>query len=166
MTLAELNDASPGAFVNAVSWVFEKSPWVAERVCPLRPFDSVDSLHRAMTDAVTRADQAKQLALLCAHPDLGTRLAMSDASVQEQERAGFAALPPDRLLRLADLNARYRERFGFPFLFAVRGATPDEVLAALEARCKRTRDEEFREGLAQVFRIAHFRLHDLLTEDR
>jgi 2-oxo-4-hydroxy-4-carboxy-5-ureidoimidazoline decarboxylase len=165
MTLSELNEASANGFVDAVGWVFEKSPWVAERACARRPFDSVDGLLGAMKDAVERADPAKQLALLCAHPDLGTRLAMSDASVREQERAGFAALPPERLLRLAELNARYRDRFGFPFLFAVRGATPDQVIASLEARVGRPRDEEFREALAQVFRIAHFRLQDLLTEE-
>lgn len=164
MTLTELNKTSTGAFVEAIGWVFEESRWVAEQVCGRRPFDSVDSLHRAMTEAVERADPGRQLALLCAHPDLGTRLAMSDASVQEQERAGFAALSPEKLSRLAELNARYRDRFGFPFLFAVRDATPDDVLAALERRVRRTRDEEFREALLQVSRIAQFRLHDLVTE--
>jgi 2-oxo-4-hydroxy-4-carboxy-5-ureidoimidazoline decarboxylase len=59
------------------------------------------------------------------------------------------------------LNTDYRVRFGFPFLFAVKGSTTDDVLAALEARGRRTRDEEFAEALRQVYKIARFRLEEL-----
>ena len=160
MTLAELNACDRDAFVGALGWVFEDSPWVAERAWPRRPFRSLDELHTAMTDIVRQATEPEQLALLRAHPDLGTRARVSDASGGEQQRAGLDHLTPEELGRLQRLNAQYRDRFGFPFLFAVKGSTKHDVLAALERRSTRSRDEELAEALGQVERIARFRLED------
>ncbi len=71
MTIDELNQLDRAAFVAAVGWIFEHSPWVAERAFDARPFASFDALHAAMTDQVERATFAERLALLQAHPDLG-----------------------------------------------------------------------------------------------
>jgi 2-oxo-4-hydroxy-4-carboxy-5-ureidoimidazoline decarboxylase len=102
--------------------------------------------------------------VLCAHPDLGARARMSEASMGEQAGAGLDQLTPEEFARLHQLNRDYRERFGFPFLLAVRGATKDDVLAALERRRRSPRDEEFAEALRQVARIARFRLESLITK--
>ena len=75
VTLAELNACTQPRFVETLGWIFEASPWVAERAWHDRPFASVDDLHRAMTAAMDRATPDERLALLCAHPDLGTRVA-------------------------------------------------------------------------------------------
>ena len=161
MTLAELNAAGRAAFVRALGGIFEDSPWVAERAWERRPFVSVDALHAAMTDVVERATEEEQIALLRAHPDLGTRARISDASTGEQHGAGLDRLTPDEFARLQRLNTQYREAFGFPFLFAVKGSTKDDVLRALEARVGRPRSEEFAEALRQVYKIAGFRLEEL-----
>ena len=121
-------------FVAALGWVFEDSPWVAERAWERRPFASMDALHGAMVEALSAAGADEQLALLRAHPDLGARARMSDASVGEQAGAGLDRLTPAEFERLQQLNHDYREAFGFPFLFAVKGATKHDVLAALERR--------------------------------
>lgn len=143
--------------------LFEHSPWVAERVWPGRPFAGRDALHQAMVAQVESASREEQLALLRAHPDLGTRARMSVASTGEQARAGLGSLSPAELQRLEQLNAAYRERFEFPFILAVKGATKDDILRALEARLHASREEEFREALKQVYRIARFRLEDKLS---
>jgi len=161
MTVAELSTSDRVEFVRTLGWVFEDAPWVAERAWDRRPFRSLDDLHAAMADVVAQATETEQLALLRAHPDLGTRARISDASTGEQRGAGLDRLTPDEFVRLQRLNTDYRTRFGFPFLFAVRGATKDDVLAALEARGSRTRDEEFAEALQQVYKIARFRLEEL-----
>lgn len=163
MTIATLNALDHDRFVEAIGWVFEHSPWVAERAWTRRPFDGVDDLHRAMIAAVADADRERQTALLRAHPDLGTRARMSDASVGEQAGAGLDRLTPDDYARLQRLNGAYREKFGFPFLFAVKGSTSVEVLSALEDRLPRDHEEEFAEALRQVYRIARFRLDDLFA---
>ena len=91
---------------------------------------------------------------------------MSEASEVEQASAGLDRLTPVEFERLRRLNAAYREKFGYPFLFAVRNSTKDRVLAALEQRLPRSSDEEFAEALRQVYRIAAFRLEAALDVSR
>jgi 2-oxo-4-hydroxy-4-carboxy-5-ureidoimidazoline decarboxylase len=86
---------------------------------------------------------------------------LSDASRQEQAGAGLEALTADELERLLNVNAAYREKFGFPFVYAVKGRTKHDVLDALERRLASTRDVERQEALRQVYRIARFRLEEL-----
>jgi 2-oxo-4-hydroxy-4-carboxy-5-ureidoimidazoline decarboxylase len=166
MTLEELNACSRPRFVEALGWLFEASPWVAERASAGRPFSSMHDLHRAMTAVVEDAAYTERLELLRAHPDLGTRARMSDASSGEQQGAGLDRLTPDEFERLHRMNAAYREKFGFPFLFAVKGSTKHDVLAALERRLAEDRDREFAEALRQVSRIAMFRLQELFGVGR
>src|SRR5206468_1754135 len=134
-------------FVDTLGWVFEDSPWVAESAFELRPFASVAALHAAMKDVVARAAPAGQLALLRAHPDLGRRAKMSEASAGEQAGAGLDRLTPDEHTRLQRMNAAYRERFGFPFLLAVKGGTKHDILEALERRLEAAPEDEFRVAL-------------------
>ncbi len=169
MKIGELNEKDCSGFVDAVGWVFENSPWVAERTWKVRPFASFDALHEAMVAVVASAAADEQLALLRAHPDLGVAMGsdpltdtgvrpLSHASRREQSGAGLDTLTPAEHERLRALNTAYQQKFGFPFLYAVKGATKHDVLNALERRLTSTRDAEHEEALRQVYRIARFRL--------
>ena len=164
MTLETLNALSEGDFVKTIGWVFEHSPWVAERAASHRPFATIDALHQSMTDQVERASRAEQLALLRAHPDLGTKAKISDASTSEQAGAGLDRLTSPEFELLQRLNTEYRDKFGFPFLFAVKGSTKGDILQALEARAGNSPEQEFREALRNVYRIARFRIEDTIQE--
>ncbi len=163
MTIAELNALDRAGFVDAVGWVFEHSPWVAERAFDARPFASLDALHAAMTEQVERATFSEMLALLQAHPDLGLRARLSSASTAEQAGAGLDSLTPGEFEQLHRLNTAYRSRYGFPFLLAVKGCTKHDILRALQARMESTPEDEYREALRQVYRIARFRLEGIIT---
>jgi 2-oxo-4-hydroxy-4-carboxy-5-ureidoimidazoline decarboxylase len=162
MTLADLNALDRPAFSGAVGWVFENSPWVAERAWSHRPFATLAALHSAMADAVAAASPAEQLALIRAHPDLGARARMSAASEGEQAGAGLDRLTPAEFDRLHRLNAAYREKFGFPFIYAVKGAAKHDILAALETRLAAEPEAEHAAALAHIYRIAQFRLESLI----
>jgi 2-oxo-4-hydroxy-4-carboxy-5-ureidoimidazoline decarboxylase len=140
---------------------------VAERAWEARPFATVDALHAAMVTVVHDAPRASQIALLNAHPDLGDKVAraggMSAASTAEQASAGLDRLSDEEYERLHRLNAAYRERFGFPFVIAVRRHTKADILAAFERRLAHTADEEVDAALAQVFDIARMRLDRLAS---
>ena len=164
MTLAELNACDREGFIAAVGWVFEHSPWVAERASAAAPFASLEALHAAMTEVEMQASRDEQLDLLRAHPDLGTRAKMTAASEGEQSGAGLDRMGRDDYDRLQRLNTAYRTKFGFPFLYAVKGSTVAQILAALDARLAADWDQEFVEGLRQASRIARFRLETLFTD--
>jgi 2-oxo-4-hydroxy-4-carboxy-5-ureidoimidazoline decarboxylase len=157
-TLADLNNLDQAAFVDALGWVFEGSPWVAERAWPARPFASVAALHAAMVQAVEQASPAEQLALIRAHPDLGTRARLSDSSTAEQAGAGLDRLNPEEYARFHDLNNRYRERFGFPFIIAVRNHTKTGILAEFARRLEHSEPDERTTALGEIATIARFRL--------
>jgi 2-oxo-4-hydroxy-4-carboxy-5-ureidoimidazoline decarboxylase len=165
VTIDQLNSLDQEAFVHEIGWVFEHSPWVAKRAWPCRPFSSVADLHGKMTAEVEQASPDEQLALLRAHPDLGSRAAMSASSTNEQAAAGLDQLNVEEFQRLRRLNKAYTEKFAFPFLFAVKGSDKFQILEALERRLQSSRDEEFQEALCQVYRIARFRL-EAIIEDR
>lgn len=162
MTLTELNGCTKEDFVTAVGWVFEHSPWVAERAWRKRPFASFDDLSTHLIQEVQAASTDEQLALLHAHPDLGTRAKKTVSSTDEQAAAGMDQLSPMEYELLIRLNAEYRKKFGFPFLLAVKGSDKATVIGALERRLKSAPEQEFQVALGNVFRIARFRLEDTI----
>jgi 2-oxo-4-hydroxy-4-carboxy-5-ureidoimidazoline decarboxylase len=164
MTIEELNALDCAGFVGAIGWIFENSPWVAERAWSARPFANLEALYAEMTGQLTGAKPEEQLTLLRAHPDLGTRARISPASIGEQAGAGLDQLTQNEFDFLQEMNSAYRKKFGFPFLFAVKGSTKHDVLRALEERLGAVPGEEFEEALRQVQRIARFRLVESFQE--
>jgi len=166
--LAALNAMPSAEFVAALSGVYEHSDWVAERAAAGRPFDSIPSLLAALQRAVREASAAEQFALIRAHPELRARSVESPtltrASLQEQRRAGLEGCSPAEAARLAQLNVDYRQRFGFPFIMAVRGHDPASIIVRCEARLTRARAEEFATALEEIGGIAGFRLADRIAE--
>lgn len=161
LSIAEVNALDREAFVARFGGIYEHSPWVAERACSGRPFADRRALAAAMQQAVHSAPRERQLALLRAHPALGARLALSDYSRAEQAGAGIAAATESERAELRELNARYEQRFGFPFILAVKGATLPAILASCRRRVTAAPEAEFEEALRQVARIASLRLADL-----
>jgi 2-oxo-4-hydroxy-4-carboxy-5-ureidoimidazoline decarboxylase len=162
LSIEEINHFAQEQFVESLGWVFEHSPWVAEHVWHHRPFASCSHLAERMNGEVAAASAEEQLALLRAHPDLGTRAKISPSSTSEQAGAGLDRLTSGEYERLIDLNGAYRKKFGFPFLYAVKGAGKSAILEALERRLSSNREDEFQEALRQVYRIARFRLESLV----
>ena len=162
MTVSQLSALGVNNFVDELGWVFENSSWVARRAWKHRPFASLDELHARMTAEVACASTNEKLALLRAHPDLGTRAKISESSAKEQSGAGLDQLTPVEFARLHHYNEAYKNRFGFPFLYAVKGSNKLRIMQALETRLQSNPDEEFQEALQQVYRIARFRLEDII----
>lgn len=160
MTLEQLNTADLTTFTTHLGWIFEHSPWVAEAVYPLRPFPTLAVLHAAMVHVVESAPPEAQLALIQAHPDLGTRARLSTASSNEQQGAGLDTLTPTEYEELHTLNTAYKNKFGFPFIYAVKGSTKHDILRALRDRLPGHPDAERGTALQQIYRIAQFRLED------
>jgi 2-oxo-4-hydroxy-4-carboxy-5-ureidoimidazoline decarboxylase len=165
-TLEQLNHASADAFVAALSGIFEHSPWVAESAAQQRPYASIDALHRTMSQAVETSGEASQLALINAHPELAGKAAvrgeLTAESTREQSGAGLNQCTQEEFDRLQALNRAYREKFGFPFILAVRGYDRHGIIANFEARVNNTRPDEMRASLDQIYRIARFRLDELI----
>ena len=165
LRLAGVNALDEAAFTTRFGDVAEHSPWVAAEAARRRPFRDRDAMVAAFADAVRGASDEARLALLRAHPDLATRLgALSADSRREQAGAGLDRLRPEERARFLSLNRTYRERFGFPFIFAVRGASAEQVLEAFDLRLPRSIDDEREAAVEHVLRIIRFRIEEQVTE--
>jgi 2-oxo-4-hydroxy-4-carboxy-5-ureidoimidazoline decarboxylase len=146
-SIEELNNSEKNEFVELLSDVYEESAWVAEQVHSKR--------HSASRDT--------QLELLRAHPDLGEQTEMTDASETEQASAGLTDLSPAQYDTFQQLNNQYREKFGFPFIMAVKNKSPEVIQTAMEDRVEHERDQEFETALSQVHEIAKLRLQEIFA---
>jgi OHCU decarboxylase len=156
-------------FVEAFGSIFEHSPWVAERAHRLElgpAHDCVAGVHNALCRAFRSAHDERRLAVLTAHPDLAGKLAaakrLTTESTAEQASAGLDALLDSERQILTDLNAQYTEKFGFPFIIAVKDNTKASIFTAFKSRISNERDAEFATACAQVERIAWHRLTEIL----
>lgn len=163
MTLDAANQLSLDDFTILFGDIAEHSPWVARHAGSARPFASREAAVQAFADAVRAASHAAQLALIRAHPDLATKARLTDDSTREQAGAGLNTLTPDEFARFTHLNDSYKARFDFPFIFAVKGATKHQILAAFAERINNTPDDEFATALAQIARIFRFRIEDRVS---
>jgi 2-oxo-4-hydroxy-4-carboxy-5-ureidoimidazoline decarboxylase len=163
MLVAEVNDMSAETFVAAFGDIAEHSPWVAAEAAGRRPFVSREAMIEAFTSEIMAAGKDAQLALIRAHPDLATRAKLTDDSSREQKGAGLDTLTAEEFQIFTALNNAYKSRFGFPFIFAVKGATKRQILASFEKRVSKDKDEEFRMALSQICRIFRFRIEDRVS---
>lgn len=158
--LSDVNAMTLADFVAVFGDVAEHSPWVAREAAAYRPFVSRETMIDAFAMAMRAANRDAQLALIRAHPDLATRARLTDDSTREQAGAGLDTLTQDELARFTALNDAYKANFGFPFIFAVKGATKNMILSGFEARVSNTPDAEFRTAVDQIIRIFRFRIED------
>lgn len=169
LSLAQINAADHDTFVTLLGWVFEGSPWVAAGAWSACPFADPAALHAALCAVMWAAPAAQQIALIGAHPDLVGRAALAGTltpeSTREQAAAGLDRLTPDEQATFAQLNARYRETFGFPFVICARENKKESILAGFATRLGHSRAEEISTALTEIARIAWLRLGEVLALD-
>jgi 2-oxo-4-hydroxy-4-carboxy-5-ureidoimidazoline decarboxylase len=166
LTIAAVNSMGLAEFIARFGAIYEKSAWVAENAWNARPFADSVALEAALSDVVRRASRAQQLELLRNHPRLGTRLALQGYSRSEQAGAGLLGADEAERAELEQLNNAYEQKFGVPFILAVRNANTRSILDSCRTRINHDEQSEFDESLRQVFKIAHFRLSDLMDNGR
>ena len=164
--LADVNNMDHASFILHFGSIYEHSAWVAHGAWGRRPFESVDTLHAAMDSVMFAAPTAKQMELIRAHPELAGRLArlgqLTEASRSEQNQAGLDSLNENQIAKMNQLNAEYRNKFGFPFIICARLNDADSIVRTMRARLDNNPETEFQTALAEISKIARLRLGDLV----
>ncbi len=150
-------------FVSRYSGIYEHSPWVAEEAAPdAAGTDKLDRIAEIMADCVDNASTERQLALIRAHPDLAGKAQIAGEltrdSSDEQASAGLDQCSAEEYERFQSLNEHYREKFGFPFVVAVRGSSRAEILAIFTRRLDNNAATEFETALSEIHEIARLRI--------
>lgn len=169
LTLQVLNSALTAEATQMLDGVYEHSPWIAEQALSQRPFRSLAHLKYSLVQVLEAAGVDAQKGLIRAHPELAGKAMQSQTltaeSTNEQSKAGLTQCTPDELVKIAELNAAYHAKFGFPFILAVRGArgtglSKSVILETFERRLHNHPQFELQECLRQIHRIAEIRLND------
>jgi 2-oxo-4-hydroxy-4-carboxy-5-ureidoimidazoline decarboxylase len=164
--MAAINAMDQAAFTAKFGGIFESSPWVAEQAWEKRPFASVNDMHAAMVGIAKFATAPRQLALLQSHPDLAGKEAqagaMTASSVTEQASAGLNALSKEEMADISALNVAYKQKFGFPFIIAVRMHTKEGIFFEFRRRLNNDTVTEFANDLQNVYIITRLRLAKML----
>ncbi len=151
-------------FIKRYGGIYEHSPWVAERVILLLEDATPDTelLLRLMADCVDNASVDTQLELIRAHPDLAGKAQVAGEltadSTEEQSKAGLDQCTADEFEKFQSLNTSYKEKFGFPFIMAVRESNRSQILNAFASRLDNDYSEEFETALQEIHKIARLRL--------
>ena len=155
-------------FLKIFGGVYEHSEWIAEKVFDdgLKPdHNNPNHLHLALEKIVNTSKRDKKMDLLLAHPDLAGKIAirgeLTSASTSEQASADLINCTQEEFDEFEQLNQEYKQKFGFPFILAVRGYHRTEILEIFKNRVNNDYETEFNEALQQVHRIALLRLKEI-----
>jgi OHCU decarboxylase len=164
--------ATPAEFLRRYGGIYEHSPWVAEQTYEeAANITDPDRLAEIFAKHVNAAGEDKKLALIRAHPDLAGKAAvgarqagdhpltdLTEASKQEQQSAALDQCTPEEYKQFHKLNRRYKDKFGFPFIMAVRNSNREEILRAFAARLDNDSETELATAITEVHKIARLRL--------
>ncbi|MFK7866306.1 MAG: allantoinase PuuE [Alphaproteobacteria bacterium] len=159
-------------FMALFGGIYEHSDFIAQRAFD----DELSPVHNDLTGIAAllafhfrSASHQERLGVLNAHPDLAGKLAeakqLTKESTAEQAAAGLAFLSDDEKQIFTALNDRYRQKFGFPFILAVKGKNKQQILDSFHKRLDHSQITEFETACQQVEHIAYYRLETLFAQN-
>ncbi|MDP6440833.1 MAG: 2-oxo-4-hydroxy-4-carboxy-5-ureidoimidazoline decarboxylase [Pelagibacteraceae bacterium] len=160
----KINNLSQIRFNEIFANIFEKTKWIAEKLYNQKPFNSFEDLCSKILEIFRTTSKKNQLKIIRAHPDLADKTKISLLNIDsrnEQNRAGLDQCSEKEFREFKNLNNEYKKKFGFPFILAVEGKNKTEILNKFKKRILNSADDEFKEAISQVCKIANLRLNKI-----
>jgi len=151
-------------FIEVFGNIFENARWIAEKLYSQKPFKDFEDLSQKMLNIFENIDKEKKLEIINSHPDLADKTKiglLTPDSNKEQNTAGLDKCSEEEFNEFKKLNIKYKEKFGFPFIYAVKGKSKNEILNNFKERVACDIDVEFEEAKKQVKKIASLRLNEI-----
>ena len=158
----KFNKLNKSEFLSIFGNVFEKTEWIAKKCYDLKPYKSVDELFLKMMEIFENAKKERHLEILNAHPDLAVEKKLTKDSKNEQKNASLNQCTDQEFMEFNKLNKKYKKKFSFPFIIAVKGKNKEEILNSFRQRITNNINLEFEEAKKQVKKIASFRLNEII----
>jgi OHCU decarboxylase len=160
--LDKINNLSESDFISTFGNVFEKTGWIAKKAYESKPFNSSKELFSKIIKIYEKSTKKNHLEIFNAHPDLAIEKKLTKDSQKEQNNSNLKQCSDDEFKEFKELNKRYKEKFGFPFIIAVMGKNKNEILNSFKHRIKNNIHSEFEEAKKQVKKIAALRLNEII----
>ena len=156
------NKLNKSEFLSTFGNVFEKTEWIAEKCYDSKPYNNVQELVNKMMEVFENSIKEKHLEILNSHPDLAVKKKLTKESENEQANANLNQCTNEEFEEFNKLNEKYKKKFGFPFIIAVKGKNKNEILNIFRQRITNNINLEFNEAKKQVKKIATFRLSEII----
>ena len=156
------NKLNKSEFLSTFGNVFERTEWIAEKCYDSKPYNNVQELVNKMMEVFENSIKEKHLEILNSHPDLAVKKKLTKESENEQANANLNQCTNEEYEEFNKLNEKYKKKFGFPFIIAVKGKNKDEILNSFRQRITNNINLEFEEAKKQVKKIATFRLSEII----
>ena len=160
----KINNLSQDKFIEVFGNVFENASWIAEKLYTQKPFRNFKDLYEKMLNIFELADKKNKLMILNSHPDLADKTKiglLTTDSNKEQNTAGLDQCSKEEFEKFKNLNQKYKEKFGFPFIYAVKDKSKIKILNNFKERVAYDINVEFIEAVKQVKKIAGFRINEI-----
>ena len=160
----KIDKLSKSEFTEVFGNIFENAAWIAEKLYEQKPFKNFQELSEKIISIFENCDQQNKFEILNSHPDLADKTKISSLtpdSNKEQVNAKLDQCTKDEYNEFKNLNLKYKNKFGFPFIIAVKGKNRSEILLDFKKRILSSEKIEFDEAITQVKKIASARLHRL-----
>ena len=160
----KIDKLSKSEFTEVFGNIFENAAWIAEKLYEQKPFKNFQELSEKIISIFENCDQQNKFKILNSHPDLADKTKISSLtpdSNKEQVNAKLDQCTKDEYNEFKNLNLKYKNKFGFPFIIAVKEKNKLEILESFKKRIILSKETEFNEAIKQVKKIASFRLDEL-----
>ncbi len=159
--IAAFNALPNDAAVDVFRAMCGSAPW-AQAMAAARPFHDVRSLFLTAEQQFWRLDEPALLQAFAAHPRIGAQQASPTQNAQSaawssHEQAGARTAATTTSERLAALNERYWEKFGFLYIVFATGKSAETMLALLEERIENDRLTEIENAAREQLKITRLR---------
>ena len=151
-------------FIQVFGNIFENASWIAEKLYSQKPFKDFEDLSQKMLNIFENIDKEKKLEIMNSHPDLADKTkigSLTPDSNKEQNTAGLDVCSEEEFNEFKKLNIQYKKKFGFPFIYAVKGKSKNEILNNFKERVAYDINVEFEEAKKQIKKIASLRLNEI-----
>ncbi len=161
-SIDKINKLSKPDFISIFGNIFEKTEWIAQKSYDLKPYKNYEELFLKMIEIFENTNKENHLKILNAHPDLAVEKKLTKDSKKEQKNASLNQCTNEEFIEFKKLNEKYKVKFGFPFIIAVKGKNKEEILNSFRQRITNNINLEFEEAKRQVKKIASFRLSEII----
>ena len=161
-SIDKFNKLSKAEFISIFRNIFEKTEWIAERCYESKPYNNLDELVSKMMKIFENIEKERHLEILNSHPDLAVEKKLTEDSKNEQKNASLNQCTDEEFVEFKKLNEKYKKKFGFPFIIAVKGKNKEEILNSFRQRITNNINLEFEEAKEQVKKIASLRLNEII----
>ena len=127
-----INKLPETQFIKLFANIFENSQLIAVALYKKKGdgFSDFKDLINKMMNIFENTTKEQKLKILNVHPDLADKAkigSLTTESRREQSNASLDQCSKEEFIEFKNLNEKYKKKFGFPFIYAVKGKSKIEI---------------------------------------